>query len=486
MQTNRPEAEVRLEKLEELRKLGINPYPSLTPEHEPIEHVRKLGEGKDAATAGRIESIRLHGKLAFVDLVDPESKIQLFFSKSEVSEDKFKLLSLLDNGDYIWLTGELFTTKAGELTIKVKDFQLLSKSLLPIPTSWQGLEDVETRYRQRALDFKINPEARKIIHTRSQLIAGVRAFLDRHGFTEVQTPALQPIPGGAAAKPFITHYHALDGDYYLRIAAELYLKRLVVGGFERVYDICTDFRNEGLSHMHSPEFMMCEFYWAYQDYKGLVAITQQMIQELVKKVHGKLTFTYQNQELDFSNDFAIKKYVDIIKEDTGLDVLELNTFDKLKKAVNAKKIKFEGQKIKVWSELVDELFKKISRPKIIQPTFVIDYPVELQPLAKKHRDDPRLAEQFQLVLAGGLELVKAYSELNDPLDQEARFKEQVKMGEQGWDEAQMMDDNYIEALKFGMPPTAGWGMGIERLTMILTNQHSIKEVIPFPTLRSKN
>lgn len=474
---------MRLEKLESLRKLGINPYPAVTPEHEPIEFARKQGEGKTVATVGRIESIRLHGKLAFVDLVDPTSKIQLFFSKSAVGDDVFNLLSLLDNGDYIWAKGELFTTKAGELTINVAGLELLSKTLLPIPASWQGLEDVETRYRQRALDFKINPEARQIIHTRSQLISGIRHFLDRHGFTEVQTPALQPIPGGAAAKPFITHYNALDADFYLRIASELYLKRLVVGGFERVYEICPDFRNEGLSHMHNPEFTMCEFYWAYQNYQGLMAVTQQMVQELVKKVCGKLTVIYQDAELDFSTDFAIKKYVDVIAEDTGLNILELDTFDKLHKAVQAKGITFAGQKITVWSELVDELFKKVSRPKIVQPTFIIDYPVALQPLAKKHRDDPRLAEQFQLILGGGFELVKAYSELNDPLDQEARFKEQVQMGEQGWDEAQMLDDNYIEALKFGMPPTAGWGLGIERLTMLLTNQHSIKEVIPFPTLR---
>ena len=483
MQTNRPEAETRLEKLDQLKKLGINPYPNVTPNHEPIEHVRRLDEGKSTTTVGRIESIRQHGKSAFVDLVDPEDKIQLFFSQAEIGNDDYQLLSLLDSGDYLWVEGTLFTTGSGELTIKIQKFQLLAKSLLPIPTSWNGLEDVETRYRQRALDFKINKSARRIIQTRSQIIAGIRAFLDRHGFIEIQTPAMQPIPGGAAAKPFVTHYNALDSDFYLRIASELYLKRLVIGGFERVYEIATDFRNEGLSHMHNPEFTMCEFYWAYQTYDGLMTVTQQLVQELVKKTCGGLTINFQGEQLDFSHNFAIRKYVDIIKEDSGIDIIENDTFGKLEKAIEKKNIRFDNQKITVWNELVDELFKKVSRPKIIQPTFVIDYPIGLQPLAKKHRNNPDFAEQFQLIAGGGYELVKAYSELNDPLDQEERFKEQVKMSQQGWDEAQMLDENYVEALKYGMPPTAGWGMGIERLTMLLTDQHSIKEVIPFPTLK---
>lgn len=480
----RPESEIRLGKLGQLKKLGINPYPSETPEHITIEEVRAKKDGAKVATVGRLTSIRKHGKIAFLDLTHEDHKIQLFSSID--SKEVFELIDLLDTGDYIWTAGELFTTKAGELTIKLTKLTLLAKALLPIPEGWHGLEDVETRYRQRALDFKTNPEARKIIQARAKIISTLRGFLERHGFIEINTPVLQPIYGGAAAKPFVTHHNALDADFFLRISDELYLKRLVVGGFERVFEIGPDFRNEGLSHMHNPEFTMCEFYWAYKTYEDLMKTTQQLVQEIVKIAHGSLNINYQNQKLDFSGNFTVKKYHDLIKEETGIDIATEDTFAKLDVAVKAKKISFEGQKIKVWNELVDELFKKVVRPKIIDPTFVIDYPLILQPLAKQSESNPHIAEQFQLIAAGGFELVKAYSELNDPLDQEARFKEQAKMKAAGWDEAQVMDENYIEALKYGMPPTAGWGMGIDRLTMILTNQHSIKEVIPFPTLRPLN
>jgi lysyl-tRNA synthetase class 2 len=359
----------------------------------------------------------------------------------------------------------------------------MAKSLLPVPDGWHGLSDVETRYRQRTLDFKINEKAVEIIKTRSKVVEVIRDFFTRHGFLEVHTPVLQPIPGGAAAKPFITHYNVLDTDFYLRIAPELYLKRLIAGGFNRVFEIGPSFRNEGLSHMHNPEFYSAEAYWAYQDYQGFLKTTQELVQEMVKKVTGSTKVTYQEQVIDFSKDFAVKKYADIIREDTGIDIEKANTFEKLEGAVKKAKISFEDQRIRVWSEMVDELFKKVSRPKIVQPTFVVDYPLVTTPLAKRHRDNPDLAERFQLILAGGFELVNAYTELNDPIDQEDRFRDQMKMKQQGWDEAQMLDENFIEALKFGMPPTSGWGMGIERLVMVLTNQHSIKEVIPFPTLK---
>ncbi len=473
-----------MEKLAELRKLGINPYPNTTPEHAVIEEVLHHKEGAKTATVGRVSAIREHGKSTFFDLVDDGHKLQIYFKQDEVGEKNYELLKLLDVGDYLWASGELFITKAGEKSLKVASYVLLAKALLPIPDAWHGL-DVETRYRQRTLDFKINPEAKKIIETRSKVIETIRQFFTRHGFIEIQTPVLQPIPGGAAAKPFITHFNALDADFYLRIAPELYLKRLVAGGFNRVFEIGPNFRNEGLSHMHNPEFYTCEAYWAYQDYRGFMKATQDLVQELVKKVTGSLKFEYQGQLLDFSGDIAVKKYADIIKADCGIDIEKEDTFEKLHKAAEAKKITFEGQAIKVWSELVDELFKKVSRPKIIQPIFVVDYPVALQPLAKKGRDDASIAEQFQLIAGGGFELLKAYSELNDPLDQEERLREQMKLAEKGWDEAMTLDENFIEALKFGLPPTSGWGMGIERIVMLLTNQHSIKEVIPFPTLRPK-
>lgn len=480
---SRPESEIRLEKLEQLKKLGINPYPSATPEHIVIEEVRRKKDGAKVATVGRLTSIRKHGKIAFLDLTHEDHKIQLFSSID--NKEVFELIDLLDTGDYIWVEGELFTTKAGELTIKLTKLILLAKALLPIPEGWNGLEDAETRYRQRALDFKTNPEARKIIQTRSKIISTLRHFLERHGFIEITTPVLQPIPGGATAKPFITKYNVMDADFYLRVSDELYLKRLVVGGFEKVFEIGPDFRNEGISHMHNPEFTMCEFYWTYQTHEDLMKVSQEVIQEIVKVACGKLQIEYQKQKLDFAGNFAVKKYRDLIKEETGIDIATEETFTKLVTAVKAKKITFEGQKIKVWSELVDELFKKEVRPKIVAPTFVTDYPISTAPLAKQYENDPDTAQKFQLICAGGFELINAYSELNDPLDQEARFKEQAKMKAAGWDEAQMLDENYIEALKYGMPPTAGWGMGIDRLTMILTDQHSIKEVIPFPTLRPK-
>ncbi|MDP3992733.1 MAG: lysine--tRNA ligase [bacterium] len=480
---SRPESEIRLDKLEQLKKLGINPYPSVTPEYITIEEVRGKKDGAKVATVGRLTSIRKHGKIAFLDLVHEEHKIQLFSSLD--NKEVFELIDLLDTGDYVWVSGELFTTKAGELTLKADSCQLLAKSLLPIPEGWHSLEDVETRYRQRALDFKTNPEARKIIATRSKIVGIIRDFFVRHGFIEIHTPVLQPIPGGATAKPFTTHYNALDADFYLRVAPELYLKRLIAGGFERVFEIGPLFRNEGLSHMHNPEFYSCEAYWAYQEYFGFMKATQDLVQELLKKVCGGLKITYQGQSIDFSNDFPIKKYAELIKEDTGIDIEKEATFKLLKKATESAGIKFEGQKITVWSELVDELFKKVSRPKIVQPIFLIDHPIETTPLAKQGRDNPKIAERFQLICCGGFEVTNAYTELNDPIDQEARFKEQAKMSEAGWDEAQMLDENFVEALKFGMPPTCGWAIGIERITMILTDQHSIKEVIPFPTLRPK-
>ncbi len=483
MTQNRPEAEIRLEKLEALKKAGINPYPNVAPAHKTITEALTKKDGAEIAVVGRLGSFRGHGKITFVDLIDPETKIQLFIKQDEVGEKEYEIISLLDTGDYIWVNGEIFTTKAGELSLKVKEFQLLAKSLLPIPDSWQGLSDVETRYRQRTLDFKINKRAFETIRIRSVIVHKIREFFDRHGFIEVHTPVLQPIPGGAAAKPFVTKYNVLDADFYLRIAPELYLKRLIAGGFERVYEIGPLFRNEGLSHMHNPEFYSCEAYWAYQDYMGFLKETQKLVQELVTAVHGKLEFTYQETKIDFSGDFPVKKYADIIKEDTGIDIEAENTLAKLKKATEEKGITFEGQKITVWSELADELFKKVSRPKIIQPIFVIDYPAVMAPLAKKSAANPNIAEKFQLICGGGLELTNAYTELNNPLEQEERFREQMEMAEEGWDEAQTLDANYIEALKFGMPPTTGWAIGIERITMLLTDQHSIKEVIPFPTLR---
>lgn len=481
---NKSEAQVRLEKLAKLRSLGIDPYPVVTPEFQPIDSVREQSVDSQASTVGRISAIRSHGKTAFIDLVNHNHKLQTLFKQENLTE-QFNLVDLLDSGDYLHVEGKLFFTRAGELTLEVTKFTILAKGLTPLPEHWLGFSDTEARYRLRSLDFKINPEARKLIAIRSKIISTIRQYLEENEFIEITTPVLQPIPGGAAAKPFTTHYNALDADFYLRISDELYLKRLIAGGFERVYEIGPDFRNEGISPMHNPEFTMCEFYWAFKSYKDLMIVTTELMRRLAKAVHGSRPVSYQGTKLDFASEFKTVKYRDIILETTQIDIDVSNTAQKLKEALKKEDIDLELEGKAVWAEMVDELFKKKVRSTIIQPTYVIDYPIALQPLAKKHRDNPNNAEQFQLIMGGGFELVKAYSELNDPIDQEIRFKEQMKLREQGWDEGQMLDVNYIESLKVGMPPTAGWGMGIDRLVMLLTDQTSIKEVIPFPTLRSK-
>ena len=480
--TNLPEHEIRLQKLQTLRDKGIDPYPSIVPPFKEITEAKESKEGDQIAVAGRISALRDHGKATFIDL-SSEEKLQTL-AKADDLGDLYDLIPLLDIGDYIWVKGEMFTTKTGQLTLGIKELQLLSKSILPVPEHFHGLTDIETRYRQRSLDFKINKEARDVIRVRSDIIAQLRAYLEKNGFIEIQTPILQAIPGGAAAKPFVTKYNILDADFYLRIAPELYLKRLISGGFERVFEIGPAFRNEGISHMHNPEFTICEFYWAYKTYQDLMVFTKDMVQSIIRAICGdNLKLTYQGKEIDFSGEWKSVQFGDLIKEETGIDIYDKTDFKELKKVVQDAGIELNWKEINVWGKLVDELYKKVSRPEIVQPTFITDHPAELTPLAKRNPKNPLLAQRFQLVAAGGFELVNAYTELNDPLEQERLFKEQAGMRDNGFEEGHMVDKNYIEALSFGMPPTAGWGMGIDRFTMILTDQYSIKEVIPFPTLK---
>lgn len=477
------EQQTRLEKLEELKKTGINPYPSATALHQEILEIRKLKEGKVTAV-GKIISLRSHGKSTFLDLKDEFGQIQVYFKIDEVGEDNYKNLDLMDAGDYLEVTGTLFTTHAGELTILAKTYKLLSKTLLPLPDKWYGLKDTEIRYRKRFLDLLINEKAKENLMIRSKIITALRNFMDSHGFVEVETPILQPLHGGAAAKPFSTKYNILDQEMFLRIAPELYLKRLVVGGFERVYEIGKNFRNEGLSHMHNPEFTMMEFYWAYQNYNGLMEFTEELISHLVQDVKGSLKIEYQGQQLDFNPPFKRITFSDLIKENCDIDIYAYPDFESLKKEVENKNIELNFKEITTWPKLVDELYKKVARPKIIQPTFLIDYPIVLKPLAKAHADKPEIAENFQFVVGGGIELINAYSEQNDPIEQEKMFQEQAELKKKGYEEGESVDENFIEALKYGLPPTAGWGMGIERIAMLLTDQYSIKEVIPFPTLKN--
>ena len=474
----------RLEKLEQIKKGGKNPYPSSVRKNLNIKDARNK-EGEKVTVAGKLFSVRSHGKSTFMDLRDESGSIQLYFKTDVLGEDKYNFIGLLDSGDYIEASGEVFTTKAGEITVKVEDFLLLSKTLLPVPDSWYGLKDVETRYRKRYLDTLINEQVKEALKKRSKIINNLRNFMGKNGFTEVETPVLQMIPGGAAAKPFITHYNILKQDMYLRISPELYLKRMIVGGFEKVFEIGKNFRNEGLSHMHNPEFTMMEFYWAYQDYRGLMEFTQELISTVIKNIEGSLKVEYQGDIIDFAPPYEVISFKDLVLKDCGIDIFEYPDFISLKKEVIKKGIDLDFKSITVWAKLVDELYKKVSRPKIVEPIFLVDHPIELTPLAKAHDDNSRTAQRFQLVCGKGIELVNAYTELNDPLEQERRFLDQAKMSKQGWDESAMMDRDFVEALKYGLPPTAGWGMGIERFAMLLTNNYSIKEVIPFPTLKNK-
>lgn len=476
------EEQIRLQKLKNIEKENINPFPSVSKREIAInDALEKLGES--FWLAGKIISVRDHGKSKFVDIKDETGKIQIYLKTDILGEKKYKFLDYIDLGDYIEVHGEIFKTHVGEISVKADDFAILSKSLSPLPTKWYGFKDIDLRYRKRFVDLQVNEEVKNNLKTKSKIISFLRNFMQKQGFIEVETPILQPIPGGAAAKPFITHYNILDNDFYLRVAPELYLKRLIVGGFEKVFEIGRVFRNEGLSRMHNPEFTMFEFYWTYKDYKFLMQFTEGLIHETVLAITGSSKINYQDHQIEFKPPYPLVSFIELLKKDSGIDILDYQDFESLKKEVQKRKIDLNFQEITVWSKLVDELYKKISRPKIIQPTFVVDHPLALSPLAKEKQDQPELAQRFQLVCGGGMEIVNAYSELNDPLEQEQRIREQSKMREAGWEESEILDSNFIEALKYGMPPTAGWGMGIDRFTMLLTNQYSIKEIIAFPALK---
>jgi len=477
------EEQSRNEKLEQMQNSGLNPYPSKVGKRQKISFVRKQKSG-DFNIVGKIVSLRSHGKSTFLDLKDQSGKMQVFFRFDEMGEKEYEKISFLDLGDYIAVSGSLFDTKSGELTILAKNLQILAKTLLPLPDNWYGLKDTEIRYRKRFLDLIINKNAKNNLILRSKIISYLRHYMEDKGFMEVETPVLQSIPGGAAAKPFKTHYNILNQEMYLRIAPELYLKRLVVGGFEKVFEIGKNFRNEGLSHMHNPEFTMMEFYWAYKDYNYLMKFTQKLIPDLVKNLKGTLKIKYGKNHIDFTPPFKKIAFDELIKNDSKIDIYKFPLFEDLKQEVIKQGIDLNFKEITAWPKLVDELYKKVSRPKIIQPTFVIDHPLVLTPLAKAKDDDPNKAQRFQLVLAGGIELVNAYSEQNDPQKQTETFNEQMSLKKEGYEEGETVDNNFIEALKYGLPPTAGWGMGIERMAMILSDQYSIKEVIPFPTLKN--
>lgn len=480
------EDKVRLERLEHLRSLGINPYPSTTEDKISTEEARAKSEKTQVKIAGRLVSKREMGKISFSHLKDESGKIQLAFSEKELGKDSYKLfIKYFDLGDFIHADGELFVTHKGELTVLVKQFQLLTKTLLPLPEKFHGLADIEIRYRQKYLDLIANEESMKIAKTRSLVVREIRKYFDNKGFFEVETPILQTLYGGASAKPFKTRHNALDIPLYLRIAPELYLKRLIVGGFEKVYEVAKCFRNEGIDNNHNPEFTQIEFYWAYADYNKLMDLMEDFLPRIIQAAGMPLKFKSQDHEVDFTPPYPRKTMRELIKQYAKIDIEKFS--DQKSLYAKIKKMNIEGVDAKTgYGKMVDEIYKTYTRPKIINPVFMIDHPVELSPLAKRKADNPKYVERMQLVCAGGNELCNGFSELNDPLDQESRFKEQERLRAAGDEESMPYDEDYIIALKHGMPPTAGLGMGIDRLVKLLVDAPNLKEVILFPMLKPEN
>lgn len=481
----------RIKKLNRLRESGIEPYAgSFQVSDRAAVIINEFGEsGKEeleaknheCTIAGRIVSLRNFGKTAFAHVQDATGKIQIYFSKDIITGDR-DFFKSLDIGDIIGVTGPLFRTKTNELTIKIDSVTILSKSLRPLPEKWHGLKDIETRCRQRYVDLIVNPHVKDLFLKRSRLVKSIRNFFDDKEFMEVETPMMHQIPGGAAAKPFKTHHNALGLDLYLRIAPELYLKKLLVGGYEKVYEINKNFRNEGISAKHNPEFTMLEFYICYKDYNYLMDFTEELIPHLCKGINGGLRVPFGEDpdiEIDFTPPWPRMTMLDAMKKE-GVDPAVFNDMDKAREYAAANKI--DVDKKASFGKVLDEIFSKMVEPKLIQPTFITDYPVELSPLARRKKDQPEFVERFELFI-GGREIANAFSELNDPADQKGRFLAQVEAREKGDEEAGFMDEDFVRALEYGMPPAAGEGIGVDRLLMLLTNTASIRDVILFPQLR---
>ncbi len=477
----------RRQKLERLREAEIEPFPHAFEEREEIAEVRAAHEGLAAGmetesrhrVAGRIVARRGHGKAAFLDLRDGSGQIQLHATADKLGEDAFALLVDLDLGDFVGVEGTaLATRRGGELSLAIDHWRLLAKSLRPPPDKFHGLEDVETRYRRRELDLLANEESRRVFAIRARAIAEVRRWLDEHGFVEAETPVLQPLYGGALARPFVTHHNALDRDFYLRIATELYLKRLVVGGIDKVYELGKDFRNEGVSHKHNPEFTMLEWYEAYADYGKTAHDLELLVAEIAERVLGTTVVERDGVKIDLAPPWKRLTLREAVRERTGIDIAEHPTREALAAAMGSEPDPAEG-----WGKLVDGLLSKSVEPELIQPAFIVDYPVELSPFAKAHRSEPGLVERWE-AFVGGVEIANSFSELNDPDEQRRRFEQQAAELERGDEEAQPYDEAFVEALEYGMPPTGGVGLGIDRLVMMLTGARSLREIVLFPAMRS--
>lgn len=488
--------QLRKEKLEKIKTLGIDPYPI---ESHRTNYIADLLEDKEnwlnnpgeVTITGRLNSMRRQGKIGFGDLEDVSGKIQLYVAQNLIGEDNYALFKLCDPGDFIQATGTVFYTQTGEYSLKCHQIKLLSKNIRPLPAvkekivdgkkiRYEELSDIELRYRKRYLDLLLNPEHRKVFETRAKIITAIRKFMDDRGYIEVETPILQPLYGGANARPFITHHNTLDMDFYLRIATELYLKRLIVGGFEKVYELGKDFRNEGMDRTHNPEFTMIEFYEAYSDLKKMMDFSEALIKHLALDIIGKDTFHYHNHDVCLSGNWKRVTMPDLVSEFIQQDVMEMD-FSALQAFCKNK-----GLEIPTGSEkgkLIALIFEEFVEETLIEPTFVCDFPKEVSPLAKAKPNNPFLADRFELYIAGG-EFANAFSELNDPLEQRMRLEEQAKLRDLGIDDANVVDEDFLEALEYGMPPMGGQGIGIDRLVMLLTENDSIKEVILFPQMKT--
>lgn len=487
---------IRRQSLNELRNLGIEPYPAALYEvnaySTDIKEAFNDEEKRPVSMAGRIMNRRIMGKASFIELQDSKGRIQVYITRDDICRGEEKELyntvfkKLLDIGDFIGITGFVFRTRTGEISVHAESLTVLAKSLKPLPVvkmkdgvAYDKFNDPELRYRQRYVDLVVNDEVKDIFIKRTRIFNAMREFINKFGYLEVDTPVLQSIPGGAAARPFITHHNALDIDLYLRIANELYLKRLIVGGFEGVYEFSRDFRNEGMDRTHNPEFTVMEIYVSYKDYKWMMEFTEQMLEQIATKVLGTTKTTIGDREIDFKAPYPRVTMIDAIKEHTGIDITGM---DEAQLREVCGKLDIEVDETMGKGKLIDEIFGEKCEGNYIQPTFIIDYPIEMSPLCKRHRANPELTERFELMV-NGKELANAYSELNDPVDQRERFEEQLRLSEKGDDEAMFIDQDFLRALEYGMPPTSGMGIGMDRLTMLLTGQTAIQEVLLFPQMR---
>ena len=490
---------VRRESLQKLRDLGVDPYPAdlfdVNITSKQIKEKHKEGEELNVVLAGRLMSRRIMGKASFAELQDSDGKIQIYVNRDEICEGEDKTMyntvfkKLLDIGDIIGVTGTVFITKVGEISVKVKELKVLTKSLRPLPlpkvdadgTVHDAFTDPEKRYRQRYVDLVVNPEVKDAFIKRTKLTNSMREFLNKKEYLEVETPILQPLYGGAAARPFKTHHNTLDMELYLRIANELYLKRLVVGGFDGVYEFSKDFRNEGMSRFHNPEFTQMELYVAYKDYAWMMDLVEEMVEKIAMDLHGKTEIQVGDNLINFQRPWKRYTMYEAIEHFTGIDISKM---DEATMAETAKKLGVEVDKSMGRGKLIDEIFGEKCEGQLIQPTFITDYPVEMSPLAKKHRANEGLVERFEAI-CNGKEICNAFSELNDPIDQRARFEEQLELGKRGDDEAMLLDEDFLRAIEYGMPPTAGLGIGIDRLSMIMTNSNSIQDVLFFPQMKAE-